>query len=163
MCQNLLFYLLLYKKKIFDQIHIDLFYYIRFKRLFNSRVWLCRAQAVWRFTETDLGNFGPWTFGSRHFGPIVSVQFLGHSGLSWVSAAPSSGHLDPLTIPLSFFRESKAVLALTIIFFEDTSCFKLATNGQSDKEFLLTSNFVPKGLSVTALGLYTCIKSFKMC
>ena len=33
---------------------------------------------------------------------------------------------------------------------------KLSTNGQSDKEFLLTSNFVPK-------GLYTCIKSFKMC
>ena len=40
---------------------------------------------------------------------------------------------------------------------------KLATNGQSDKEFLLTSIFVPKGLSVPALGLYTCIKSFKMC
>ena len=48
------------------------------------------------------------------------------------------------------------------------SCFKeivlkLATNGQSDKGFLLTSTFVPKGLSAPALGLYTCIKSFKMC
>ena len=31
------------------------------------------------------------------------------------------------------------------------------------KGFLLTSTFVPKGLSVPALGLYTCIKSFKMC
>ena len=41
--------------------------------------------------------------------------------------------------------------------------FKLSTNGQNDKEFLLTSNFVPKELSVPALGLYTCIKSFKMC
>ena len=54
---------------------------------------------------------------------VISVQFLGHSGPSRVCAAPSSGYLDPLTIPLSFFRESKAVLASTIIFFEDTSCF----------------------------------------
>ena len=38
---------------------------------------------------------------------------------------------------------------------------KLATNGQSDKGFLLTSTFVPKGLSVPALGLYTCIKALK--
>ena len=53
---------------IFDQIHID---HIRFKRLFDSGVWLCRAQVVWRFTETDLGNFGPWTFGSSHFVPIL--------------------------------------------------------------------------------------------
>ena len=47
---------------------------------------------------------------------VVTVQFLGHSGPSWVSAAPSSGHLNPLSIPLSFFRESKTVLASTIIF-----------------------------------------------
>ena len=47
---------------------------------------------------------------------VVSVQFLGYSSPSWVSAALSSGHLDPLTIPLSFVRESKAVLASTIIF-----------------------------------------------
>ena len=33
------------------------------------------------------------------------------------------GHLDPLTIPLSFFRESKALLASTVIFVEDTSCY----------------------------------------
>ena len=38
---------------------------------------------------------------------------------------------------------------------------KLATNGQSDKGFLLISTFVPKGLSAPALGLYTCIKALK--
>ena len=38
---------------------------------------------------------------------------------------------------------------------------KLATNGQSAKGFLLTSTFVPKGLSAPALGLYTCIKALK--
>ena len=38
---------------------------------------------------------------------------------------------------------------------------KLATNGQSGKEFLLTSTFVPKGLSVPAVGLYICIKALK--
>ena len=38
---------------------------------------------------------------------------------------------------------------------------KPATNGQSDKGFLLTSTFVPKGLYVPALGLYTCIKALK--
>ena len=38
---------------------------------------------------------------------------------------------------------------------------KLATNGQSDKAFLLTSKFVPKRLSAPALGLYTSIKSLK--
>ena len=37
----------------------------------------------------------------------------------------------------------------------------LATNGQSDKGFLLTSTFVPKMLSAPALGLYTCIKALK--
>ena len=36
---------------------------------------------------------------------------------------------------------------------------KLALNGHSDKGFLLT--FVPKGLSATGLGLYTCIKALK--
>ena len=38
---------------------------------------------------------------------------------------------------------------------------KLAINGQSDKGFLLTSTFVPKGLSAPALGLYTCKKALK--
>ena len=38
---------------------------------------------------------------------------------------------------------------------------KLATNGQSDKGFLLTPTFVPKGLSAPAMGLYTCIKALK--
>ena len=34
-------------------------------------------------------------------------------------------------------------------------------NGQSDKGFLLTSQWVPKGLSAPALGLYMCIKALK--
>ena len=38
---------------------------------------------------------------------------------------------------------------------------KLATNGQSDKDFLLTSTFVLKGLSAPALKLYICIKTLK--
>ena len=38
---------------------------------------------------------------------------------------------------------------------------KPTTNGQSDKGFLLTSTFVPKGLSAPALRLYTC-KSIKV-
>ena len=42
-------------------------------------------------------------------------------------------------------------------------CLKLATNGRSDKGFLLTSKVCPQGFSALALGLYTCIKSFKMC
>ena len=50
------------------------------------------------------------------FGPILRTF---QSLLSLRSPIP--GHLDPLTIPLSFFRESKAVLASTIILFEDTS------------------------------------------
>ena len=37
--------------------------------------------------------------------------------------------------------------------------FKVATNERNDKMFLLTSNFIPKGLSAPAPGLYTCIKS----
>ena len=38
---------------------------------------------------------------------------------------------------------------------------KLATNGQIHMGFLLTSTFVPEGLSAPALGLYTCIKALK--
>ena len=38
---------------------------------------------------------------------------------------------------------------------------KLATDGQSDRGFPLTSIFVPKGLSAPALGLYTFIKALK--
>ena len=37
----------------------------------------------------------------------------------------------------------------------------LKRNGQIEKGFLLTSTFVPKGLSAPALGLYTCIKALK--
>ena len=35
--------------------------------------------------------------------------------------------------------------------------------GKVIRNFCWHKNFVPKGLSVPALGLYTCIKSFKMC
>ena len=38
---------------------------------------------------------------------------------------------------------------------------KLARNRQSGKAFLMTSNFVLKELSASALGIYTCIKSLK--
>ena len=40
---------------------------------------------------------------------------------------------------------------------------KLATNGRSDKGFLLTSKVCPQGVSALAPGLYTCRKSLKMC
>ena len=40
-------------------------------------------------------------------------------------------------------------------------CLKLATNGQSDNAFLLTSGFVHKGLSVLATRLYICGKTLK--
>ena len=42
-------------------------------------------------------------------------------------------------------------------------CLKLATNGRSDKGFLLTSKVSPLGFSALAPGLYTCIKLLKMC
>ena len=41
--------------------------------------------------------------------------------------------------------------------------YKPAINGQSDKGFLLTSKVCPQGLSALAPGLYTDIKSLKMC
>ena len=47
---------------------------------------------------------------------------------------------------------------LTLTYF----IFKPATNGQSDKGSLLTSNVV-KGFSAFASGQYTYIKSLKMC
>ena len=39
--------------------------------------------------------------------------------------------------------------------------FKLATIGKVIRNFCLHKHFVHKVLSVPALGLYTCIKSFK--
>ena len=39
---------------------------------------------------------------------------------------------------------------------------KLATYGQREKAYLLSSKFCPQGVvSVPALGLYTCIKALK--
>ena len=46
-------------------------------------------------------------------------------------------------------------------YFKEIVVLKLATNGQSDNGFLLTSTFVPIELSATGLGLYTCIKALK--
>ena len=42
-------------------------------------------------------------------------------------------------------------------------CLKLATNGRSDKGFLLTSKVCPQGVSCPCSRLYTCIKIIKMC
>ena len=42
-------------------------------------------------------------------------------------------------------------------------CLSLATNGWSDKSFLLTSKVCPEGVFFPCLGLYTWIKSLKMC
>ena len=56
----------------------------------------------------------------------------------------------------SFFN--KIGLQSSFFFF-----FKPATSGQSDRGFLLTSKVVPKGLSALAPGLFTYIKSLKMC
>ena len=43
-------------------------------------------------------------------------------------------------------------------------CLKLATNGRSDKGFLMTSKVCPQGFfSALSPGLYICIKSLKMC
>ena len=42
-------------------------------------------------------------------------------------------------------------------------CLKLATNGRSDKGFLLTSKVCPQGVFCSCHRLYTCIKSLKMC
>ena len=74
--------LLLYKKMIFDQIHIDLFYHIRFKRLFDSG-----------FDYAELKRYGDlrkqtWAISDPEHSArvisvplfILSVQFLGHSG-----------------------------------------------------------------------------------
>ena len=44
-----------------------------------------------------------------------------------------------------------------------TIFFKPATNGQSDKGFLLTSKVCPQGVVCPCPGAHTCIKSLKMC
>ena len=42
-------------------------------------------------------------------------------------------------------------------------CLKLATNGRSDKGFLMTSKVCPQAGFCPCPGLYTCIKLFIMC
>ena len=57
-------------------------------------------------------------------------------------------------VPYAFVWEKGKTMDFseTIVVFD----LKLAT---SDKMFLLASNFVPKGLSAPAPGLYTCLQS----
>ena len=126
MCQNLLFQPATIKKKCFLTKYILIY----FSYSFQAFVWLrgltLPSSSGMTIYRNRLGQFRTLNILLESFWShclVVSVQFLGHSSPSWVSAAPSSGHLDPLTILLSFFRESKAVLASTIIFFEDTSCY----------------------------------------
>ena len=62
------------------------------------------------------------------------------------------GVCQPLPMAIYMWKNMKKCVEIVL---------KLATNGQSVKGFLLTSTFVPKGLSASALGLYTCIKALK--
>ena len=68
---------------------------------------------------------------------------------SGLSATPARGYIFMVKRKKCIKSDFKAIF------------FKPATNGQSDKGFLLTSTFVPKGLSADALGLYTCINALK--
>ena len=50
-----------------------------------------------------------------------------------------------------------------LIFIIQTDFFETCSNGLSDKAFLLTSKFVPWGLSANAPGLYVLNHEKKMC
>ena len=121
MCQNLLFQSAIIWKMIFFFNKYILIYFI----IFVSSVCLTPGFDYAERKQYDNLPKQTWAISDpEHSARVIlvplfsrSVQFLRHSGPSWVSTSPSSGHLDPLTIPLSFFRESKAVLASTIIFF----------------------------------------------
>ena len=69
--------------------------------------------------------------------------------------------MDYLPLPGAIYIWCKHEKNVYKIGLKSNFFFKTATNGQSDKGFLLTSTFVPKGLSALALGLYTCIKALK--
>ena len=63
-------------------------------------------------------------------------------------------------VPYAFVWEKGKTMDFseTIVVYD----LKLATDDRSDKKFLLTSKlFFPWGLYAPALGLYTCIKSWK--
>ena len=64
-------------------------------------------------------------------------------------------------LTLKFWPQLRAIYMWKNVKKHVEMVLKLATNGQSDKGFLLTSTFVPKGLSAPAMGLYTCIKALK--
>ena len=86
------------------------------------------------------------TYGQRVKAFLFSLKFV-PSGLS----APARGYIHMVKHEKNVYK-----IGLQSNFF-----FKPATNGQSDKGFLLTSTFVPMGLSAPALGLYTCINALK--
>ena len=103
---------------MFHQIYIDIFYHVSFKLLFDYAE-LKQYDDLPKQAISDL-IIRLESFWSNCL--VILAQFLVYFGPSWVSAASSSGHLDPLSSPLSFFRESKVLLASTIILFEETSC-----------------------------------------
>ena len=74
--------------------------------------------------------------------------------------------LDPFTarsnlVPYAFVWEKGKTMDFseTIVVYD----LKLATDDRSDKKFLLPSKLCPLGAVCPALGLYTCIKSWKKC
>ena len=79
--------------------------------------------------------------------PFCCHQNFIPSGLS----APAQGYIHLVKYERNVKSDLKA-------FF-----FKPVTNGQSDKGFLLASKVCLQGVVCPCLGLYTCIKSFKMC
>ena len=118
-----LFYLLLCKKMIFDHVYIDIFYQSSFNRCL-----IMPSSSGMTTYRNRLRQFRTLIIRLESFCShclIVSAQLSEHFGPSLVSAAISF-QLDPLTIPPSFFRESKALLASTVIFFEDTFCCSLS-------------------------------------
>ena len=68
-----------------------------------------------------------------------------------VLSAPAQGYIH---VEKKHMKKKKKKKRVEIV-------LKLATNGQSDKGFLLTLTLVPKGLSAPALGLFTCIQALK--
>ena len=89
-------------------------------------------------------------FRRDHFG--TCNLWAKRKGLSVVIEILSPIYCLPLPGAIYMWKNMKKHLGIVL---------KLATNGQSDKGFLLTLTFVPKGLSALALGLYTCIKALK--
>ena len=76
-------------------------------------------------TETHLGHSGPLIILARHFGPIFCCFGPNSYDISphpLESLRPRLRPFGPLDFSAVFFKESNALLASTIIFFDDTSC-----------------------------------------